>query len=221
MAWKRVWPSENPDPSVQLRLGPQGRGFQLSSLAPHAISLTPFSRSSSQRASPSQSDSRRLEPARFEKRPSSVPKSCPFNRWSHGEALKLVRLLLVATALILASCSPPGLPAGVDRRDPEAVLHAYFDAWARGDGAAQASLMDARMAANFAGVDPEPIDSIQVLNVQLASTPSATERIYRVVFDIQVKGTGVSMRSGRYDWTYYLTWDAARGSWLISNYGAG
>jgi hypothetical protein len=32
---------------------------------------------------------------------------------------------------------------------------------------------------------------------------------------------GSSMDSGRYNWTYTLTWDGSRDSWFISNYGAG
>ncbi len=131
--------------------------------------------------------------------------------------MKPARLLILAVALTIASCSPRGLPTGVDRSDPEAVLQAYFSAWARGDLTAQVSFM----GPNYAGLDAEPVDSLQLVTVQLLSAPSASERTYRVVFDIKVKGAGLSMRSGRYDWTYYLTWDAARGSWLMTNYGAG
>ena len=73
----------------------------------------------------------------------------------------------------------------------------------------------------YAGMDPEPVDSIRLLEIRLISSPSSDERTYRVVFEIKVKGQGVSMQSGRYDWTYYLTWDSTRNSWLITNYGAG
>ncbi len=129
--------------------------------------------------------------------------------------MKPAILLIVALALGLVSCSSAG-PA-VDRHDPEAVLRAYFAAWQRGDWSAQASFMDD----NYAGMDPEPLESLYLVEIVPLPAPSSNERLYRVVFDIRVKGQGVSMRSGRYDWSYYLAWDAGRGSWLITNYGAG
>ncbi len=129
--------------------------------------------------------------------------------------MKPLLLPIIALALGLVSCSSSG-PA-VDRHDPEAVLRAYFAAWQRGDWSAQASFMDDK----YAGMNPEPVESIRVLEIVPLPAPSSNERLYRVVFDIQVKGQGVSMRSGRYDWSYYLTWEAGRGSWLITNYGAG
>ncbi len=150
--------------------------------------------------------------------------------------MKPVRSLIVAVALILASCSVRSLassegqpiptqsvssvtelPPGVDRHDPKAVLNAYFAAWARGDLATQVSFMDAK----YARLALEPVDSLRLLVVNLIATPSSSERTYHVVFEIRVKGTGVSMQSGRYDWTYYLTWEPRRDSWLITNYGAG
>ena len=105
----------------------------------------------------------------------------------------------------------------VDHHNPESVLQAYFDAWERSDWSDQASFMDEK----YAQMVPEPVDSISIIEIQPIANSSLTERTYHVIFEIKVKGQGVSMQSGRYDWSYYLTWDAKRGSWLITNYGAG
>lgn len=132
--------------------------------------------------------------------------------------MKTFILPIVAMALVLASCSAlrPPLPP-VDRHDPQAVLRAYFAAWEQGNWSAQASFMDDK----YAGMVPEPVASLHILQLVPLSEASSGERLYRVVFEIQVKGRGVSMRTGRYDWTYHLSWDAGRDSWLITNYGAG
>jgi hypothetical protein len=98
-----------------------------------------------------------------------------------------------------------------DRHDPEAVLRAYFDAWNRNDWTAKNSLLGQERA-------PEPVDSVRVIEIELISS-SPTEFVYRVQFELRVKGEGVSMHSGKYGWKYYLTWDANRDSWLITNYG--
>ncbi len=150
--------------------------------------------------------------------------------------MKPLGLLITAAAFVLGSCSmstaplpqeqrdstsiaapSTSVPATVDRRNPESVLRAYFDAWARSDWSTQVSFMDQK----YAQLTPEPVDSMRLVDVALISTPSSNERTYRVIFEIRVKGQGVTMQSGRYDWTYYLTWDAERNSWLITNYGAG
>jgi hypothetical protein len=110
----------------------------------------------------------------------------------------------------------PFFPVSVDRHDPESVLRAYFDAWGRSDWSTQQSLMDEL----YADMSPEPVDSIRILEIQRVSS-SPTECVYSVLFDIQVKGQGVSMHSGQVRWNYYLTWYADRDSWLISNYGYG
>jgi hypothetical protein len=104
----------------------------------------------------------------------------------------------------------------IDRHNPESVLRAYFDAWQRSDWSVQASLMDEK----YAQMAPEPVDLIRILEIQPVLSSLLTERTYRVIFEIQVKGQGVSMQSGQYGWSYYLTWDAKRSSWLITNYGA-
>jgi hypothetical protein len=128
-------------------------------------------------------------------------------------SLMVSLILLLSTACARASRAA----VTVDRRDPESVLRAYFDAWERSDWSAQASLMDDK----YSQMAPEPVDSIRLLDIQSIPDASSTERTYRVIFEIKVKGRGVSMRSGRYDWQYYLSWDAQRDSWLITNYGAG
>ncbi len=117
----------------------------------------------------------------------------------------------------IPSTQTPSVPVTVDRHNPESVLRAYFDAWERSDLSVQVSLMNGK----YAQMVPEPVDSIRILEIQPISSSSLTERTYHVIFEIKVKGQGVSMQSGRYDWSYYLTWDAKRGSWLITNYGAG
>ena len=105
----------------------------------------------------------------------------------------------------------------VDRHSPESVLHAYFDAWDRSDWAGLNSFMDEK----YGQIAPEPVDSIRIIEMQSIANSSSTDRTYYVVFDIKVKGQGVSMHSGRYDWSYYLIWEPKRGSWIITNYGAG
>ena len=126
--------------------------------------------------------------------------------------------LLALMVFLLAGCTISAAPVvKVDHRNPESVLRAYFDAWQRSDWSAQASLMDEK----YAQMVPEPLDSIRILEIQPISVSSPSERTYHVIFKIKVKGQGVSMQSGRYDWSYSLSWDARRASWLISNYGAG
>ena len=127
--------------------------------------------------------------------------------------------LVVSLAFLLsAGCTNTSKTADtIDRHNPESVLRAYFDTWERSDWSVQASLMDEK----YAQMVPEPVESIRILEIQPISSSSLTEQTYHVIFEIKVKGQGVSMQSGRYDWNYYLTWDAERSSWLITNYGAG
>ena len=128
---------------------------------------------------------------------------------------RLFRLGMILLCLLCSSCMNISKTAiAVDRHDPEAVLRAYFEAWGRGDWATEASFMDEK----YAGMVPEPVDSIRILEIY-ALNISPTWRAYQVTFEIKVKGEGVSMQSGQYNWNYYLSWDAQRGSWLISNYG--
>lgn len=131
----------------------------------------------------------------------------------------LLALLSTLVFLFSAGCTSmsKSAPVSVDRRNPESVIRAYFDAWEHGDWSGQAAFMDKK----YERMVPEPVESVRLLEVRPLGGSSATLRVYSVVFEIKVKGEGVSMESGRYDWTYKLTWDAQRGSWLISNYGAG
>jgi len=121
----------------------------------------------------------------------------------------------------LATSLPPAqtssVPVAVDRHNPESVLRAYFDAWVRSDWSVQLSLMDEK----YGQMAPEPVDSINILEIQPISSSSLTYQTYHVIFEIKVKGQGISMQSGRYDWSYYLTWNPKRDSWLITNYGTG
>jgi len=68
----------------------------------------------------------------------------------------------------------------------------------------------------------EPVDSIRILSLVPNDGASTTTRVYSVSFEIKFKGgRSISMEDGRYNWTYTLSWDQTRDSWLISNYGAG
>jgi hypothetical protein len=126
--------------------------------------------------------------------------------------------LVGVTLLICAACHPKRSSPAVDRHDPEAVLRAYFAAWARNDTEAQISFM----AAGYGRLADEPVDSLRILSLAPADGGSSTRKVYSVSFDITFTGgRSVSMENGRYYWTYTLTWDAARESWLITNYGAG
>jgi hypothetical protein len=131
----------------------------------------------------------------------------------------LTALLLGCAALVTsAACQSTRSSPTVDRRDPDAVLNAYFAAWARNDTIAQTSFM----TPNYAGLAREPVESLRVLNITPADGASATKRVYAVTFEVRFKGgRSVSMESGHYNWTYTLTWNATRDSWLVANYGAG
>ena len=120
--------------------------------------------------------------------------------------------------LLITGCSQANQTAiSFDSADPESVLRAYFKAWEKSDWTLQTSLMDEK----YAQMTPEPVDSIRILEIQAIPSSSSSERTYQVVFEIKVKGKGVSMQSGKYNWTYYLSWDEKRNLWLITNYGAG
>jgi hypothetical protein len=159
-----------------------------------------------------------------ERFPVNMPGSLPIIRFSFNDSLRRVTMnflfpLVASLALLVcAGCTNTSKAAVlVDRHNPESVLRAYFEAWTRGDWSNQASFMDEK----YAQMVPEPVDSIRIIQIQPIANSSLTERTYQVVFEIKVKGQGVSMQSGRYDWSYYLTWQAQRGEWLITNYGAG
>jgi hypothetical protein len=127
-------------------------------------------------------------------------------------------LVLECALLLTSACQSTRSSPAVDRHDPEAVLRAYFAAWARNDTDAQTSFM----IANRAGLAREPVDSLRVLSVTPVAGVSPTTRVYSVSFEVTFKGgRSLSMENGRYNWTYSLTWDATNNSWLIANYGAG
>lgn len=78
------------------------------------------------------------------------------------------------------------------------------------------------MTQNYSNLSYEPVDSLRILTIAPAERASPTKRVYAVSFEVTFKGgRSISMGNGRYNWTYTLTWDATRDSWLISNYGAG
>lgn len=124
---------------------------------------------------------------------------------------------LIAVFLLCGCASESAAPAaGTDRSDPEAVLRAYFDAWEAGDWTAQESYMDAM----YAGMVPEPLESLQIVELR-ELTRSETLATYYVSFEIVVEGDGRSMDTGRHYWSYELVWDGDRESWIIGAYGAG
>jgi hypothetical protein len=78
------------------------------------------------------------------------------------------------------------------------------------------------MTANYARLTQEPVDSLLLLSIAPTDGASPTTRVYSVSFEVTFKGGhGLSMEDGRYNWSYTLSWDATRDSWLIANYGAG
>ena len=76
------------------------------------------------------------------------------------------------------------------------------------------------MAEQYANLVPEPLESLRIIELSRVEGSSA-HCLYRVVFDMTVKGRVASMTTGRYDWTYDLNWDGQRQSWIITNYGEG
>jgi len=130
-------------------------------------------------------------------------------------------LIVLSAAILPFACSDSASPTqssvpSIDRHDPEAVLRGYFSEWRRGDWAGQASFM----ASQYAGMRPEPVESLRILELRRVEG-SSSRCLYGVVFEITLKGHGISMASGRYGWSYELKWDAQRQSWIITNYGAG
>jgi len=77
------------------------------------------------------------------------------------------------------------------------------------------------MHTSFKDMDTEPVKSIHIVELKQFNKASQHRAVYLVIFNITVKGHGGSMMTGRYEWTYDLSWDEHRHSWLITNYGAG
>jgi hypothetical protein len=103
----------------------------------------------------------------------------------------------------------------VDRHDPESVIRAYFDALLRSDSSALASVLSSKFGRNFIF---ESVESIEILEIELISDVSPTERVYSVLHDIQWKNREDNNPSR---WKFHLIWDADRDSWIITNYGNG
>src|SRR5512138_1773416 len=104
----------------------------------------------------------------------------------------------------------------INRHDPAAILQAYFDTWEHNDWNTQASLLDKK----YSNMVPEPVESLTLLETRIISS-QPLEKAYVVTFEIQVKGQGVVLHSGQYEWTFYISWDASRDEWVITNYGEG
>jgi hypothetical protein len=109
----------------------------------------------------------------------------------------------------------PFFTFAVDRHDPESVIRAYFDAWERSDSSAMASVLSSKFGQNFMF---EPLESMEILEIELTSDSSPTERIYSVLYDAQWKD---QPDTNPIRWRFRLTWDANRDSWIIIGYGSG
>ena len=105
-------------------------------------------------------------------------------------------------------------PVSLDRHDPEAVLRAYFDAWTRNDWVIKNALTFGQ------AITPEPVDSLEILEFKSISS-SPTEYVYSVWFEIQVKGQGISLHSGKYFRKYHLIWVPDHDSWYVTGYTQG
>lgn len=76
------------------------------------------------------------------------------------------------------------------------------------------------MDAKYSNMVEEPVYILHPLWIRcLSSTANETE--FSVIFFIDMAGQGLSMESGLYSWTYTLTWDKNKESWLITSYGMG
>ena len=69
----------------------------------------------------------------------------------------------------------------------------------------------------------EPIELIRVLEITPKSSSLPDERVYSVLFDIQMeKGQeGHNLHNGQMLWSFTLTWNAIRDSWFVTNHGFG
>jgi hypothetical protein len=138
------------------------------------------------------------------------------NKKSSKKVIELTIIGLIFS-LIIVSCISNKETIEVNRSDPENVLRAYFDAWEKGEWEVQLSMMDEK----YKGMTPEPVNKLNIISIKPITSITKEDNNYRVIFDIEVVGGGVSMNTGRYDWNYYLRWNEIRKSWLIINYGVG
>jgi hypothetical protein len=119
------------------------------------------------------------------------------------------------TSTFIPTLEVPFFTFTVDRHDPESVIRAYFDAWERSDSLAMASVLSSKYGRSFMF---EPMVSLEILEIELISDASPTERSYSVLYDVQWKNREDTNPTR---WSFHLTWDANRDSWTITNYGAG
>jgi len=120
-----------------------------------------------------------------------------------------------ATATFYPTLEVPFFTFPVDRHDPESVIRAYFDAWERSDSLALAAVLSNKYGRSFMF---EPMYSLEILEIKLLSDLSSTERIYSILYDVQWTNREDTNPTR---WSFHLTWDAVRDSWIITNYGAG
>jgi hypothetical protein len=137
------------------------------------------------------------------------------NNSLHRVHIIFLSVVVSLAFLLFAGCRHKNA-ISVNRKDPESVLRSYFDAWDRNDWSFRASMM----ADMYAHITPEPVEYVRIVELRYLPDPLSPDRTYQVIFEIKVKSIG-SMDSGQYHWTYTLSWDVDRGSWLITNYGAG
>jgi len=76
------------------------------------------------------------------------------------------------------------------------------------------------MDEKYANMEPEPLESLRIVSLEMRDR-SPNVYHFDVMFEIAVEGDGVSMQDGSYPWSYELTWNADKQSWLITNYGFG
>jgi hypothetical protein len=134
-----------------------------------------------------------------------------------GIGKKGILIIILSITLVNTGCVSSENMRIIDRNIPESVLRAYFIAWERGEWDVQLSMMDGK----YQGMAPEPANTIKIVSIDPIASYTKDDCNYRVIFDIEVAGQGVSMHTGRYDWNYYLRWNENRKSWLIINYGVG
>ena len=140
-------------------------------------------------------------------------------------SMAMIRTEIVATLTAAPTSTPtfsPATPSPIpptqtptyNRHDPEAVVRAWFDAWEQHDG----NMVDLLYGTNtYGNYGFDSISSIKILEIQLVSSPSAAERVYRVRYDVQY--TDPSKASGETQLMFHLTWRVERDAWIITNHG--
>jgi hypothetical protein len=131
--------------------------------------------------------------------------------------IKYLPYITLLFLFVLTRCTFIDNSIKVERKNPEIVLRAYFDAWERGEWQIQQSMMDEK----YLGMAPESVENITIISINPIASYTKEDHNYRVILNIEVVGQGVSMQTGKYDWNYYLRWNDKRNSWLIITYGVG